>query len=190
MLRSSSPVLLPFVLAGLFLPSSGGTAFAQENHPSLAPEDQVNVMIGTAAEGQTFPATGVPFGMTQWTPQTRAGEVKCVAPYYSADTRIQGFRDSHFLSGSCTQDYGSFTLMPLNSSAQLGPAERSSSFTHRSEQAHPYLYSVDLDDSGIHAEITGAERSGMMRFRFRPGQKTGWLAVENNLRLGKGTIRI
>ena len=191
MSRSSfTGLLLLFVPAGLLLSSCGATAFALEKHPSPTPEDQVNVMIGTAAEGQTFPATGVPFGMTQWTPQTRAGEVKCVAPYYSADTRIQGFRGSHFLSGSCTQDYGSFTLMPLNSSAQLGPVERSSSFTHHSEQSHPYLYSVDLDDSGIHAEITGAERSGMMRFHFRPGQKMGWIAVENNLRLGKGTIRI
>jgi len=57
-------------------------------------------MIGTAADGQTFPAAGVPFAMTQWTPQTRAGEGKCVAPYYAADTHIQGFRGSHYLSGS------------------------------------------------------------------------------------------
>ncbi|WP_432432219.1 GH92 family glycosyl hydrolase [Granulicella arctica] len=174
----------------MLFPSCGGTVFAADRASDLTPEDQVNVMIGTAAEGQTFPATGVPFAMTQWTPQTHAGEVKCVAPYYAADTRIQGFRGSHFLSGSCTQDYGSFTLMPLNRSAQLGPVERSSSFTRQSEQAHPYSYSVDLKDSGIHAEITGAERSGMMRFHFRTGQKIGWMAVENNLRLGKGMIRI
>jgi predicted alpha-1,2-mannosidase len=152
--------------------------------------DDVNGLIGTAAEGQTFPATGVPFAMTQWTPQTRAGEVKCVSPYYVADTRIQGFRGSHFLSGSCAQDYGSFTVMPLSDNTKLGDVERSSGFSHATEQVHPYLYRVDLADSGIHAEITGAERSGMMRFRFRPGQQTGWIAVENNLRLGKGTIRI
>jgi predicted alpha-1,2-mannosidase len=162
---------------------------AQKKQPeSLA--DRVNVLIGTSAEGQTFPATGVPFAMTQWTPQTRAGETKCVAPYYVADTRIQGFRGSHFLSGSCAQDYGSFTLMPLNDSLRLGDIERSSAFSHSSEQAHPYRYSVDLADSGIHAEVTGAERSGMMRFRFAAGQGTGWVAVENNLRLGQGTIQI
>jgi predicted alpha-1,2-mannosidase len=157
---------------------------------SAAVVDEVNGLIGTSADGQTFPATGVPFAMTQWTPQTRAGEVKCVAPYYVADTRIQGFRGSHFLSGSCAQDYGSFTVMPLNDSAKLGDVERSSGFSHASEQVHPYLYRVDLADSGIHAEITGAERSGMMQFRFRPGQKTGWIAVEDNVRLGRGTIRI
>ena len=86
--------------------------------PSPLVVDQVNPLIGTAAQGQTFPSTGVPFGMTQWTPQTRDGEQKCIAPYYFADNRIQGFRGSHFMSGSCTQDYGSVTLMPT-----MGPLD-------------------------------------------------------------------
>jgi predicted alpha-1,2-mannosidase len=165
-------------------------AYAAEKGKNSPLADQVNMLIGTSADGQTFPATGVPFAMTQWTPQTRAGETKCVAPYYVADTRIQGFRGSHFLSGSCAQDYGSFTLMPLKDSGKLGDVAWSSAFSHATEHAHPYLYSVDLADSGIHAEITGAERSGMMQFRFPAGSKTGWIAVENNLRLGKGTIQI
>jgi putative alpha-1,2-mannosidase len=92
-----------------FLLGSSAVGFAQAGSSAV---DLVNVMIGTAADGQTFPAAGVPFAMTQWTPQTRAGETKCVAPYYAADTKIQGFRGSHFMSGSCTQDYGSFTVMP------------------------------------------------------------------------------
>jgi predicted alpha-1,2-mannosidase len=163
---------------------------AAREGPGLFLADRVNVMIGTAAEGQTFPATGVPFAMTQWTPQTRAGELKCVAPYYEADTRIQGFRGSHFLSGSCAQDYGSFTLMPLNDNSRLRDEERASAFSHSNEHAHPYLYSVDLADSGIHADMTGSERSGMMQFRFSPGRKSGWLAVENNLRQGYGSIQI
>jgi predicted alpha-1,2-mannosidase len=176
------------VAVALLLAISPFSAAAQG--PGLSPADRVHEMIGTAAEGQTFPATGFPFAMTQWTPQTRAGEPKCVAPYYQADTRIQGFRGSHFLSGSCAQDYGSFTLMPLNDSSKLGDAERSSAFSRSTEQAHPYLYSVDLTDSGIHADITGGERSGMMQFRFAPGRTSGWLAVENNLRLGLGSIQI
>ena len=182
-----SRFVLPTVL---LLLTFGICTQAASQAADLSLSDEVNVMIGTAAEGQTFPATGVPFAMTQWTPQTRASEGKCVAPYYAADTRIQGFRGSHFLSGSCTQDYGSFTLMPLVSPAKLGAAKRSSSFSRASEHARPYFYSVDLADSGIHAEITGSERSGMMRFRFAAGQKTGWLSVENNMRLGRGTVRI
>ncbi len=182
-----SRLVLPTVLL-LFALECCSHAASKPADPATA--DEVNVMIGTAAEGQTFPATGVPFAMTQWTPQTRAGEEKCVAPYYAADTRIQGFRGSHFLSGSCAQDYGSFTLMPLASPEKLGADEQSSPFSRASERARPYLYSVDLTESGIHAEITGSLRSGMMRFRFAPGEKTGWLSVENNMRLGNGMIRI
>ena len=59
-----------------------------------------------------MPLVTTPFGMTNWTPQTRDGETKCIAPYYEKDSRIQGFRASHWLSGSCTQDYGSMTIMP------------------------------------------------------------------------------
>jgi putative alpha-1,2-mannosidase len=67
-LRRSSLVPLSLVL------SFSAVAFAQAGSSAA---DLVNVMIGTAAEGQTYPAAGVPFAMTQWTPQTRAGEVKC-----------------------------------------------------------------------------------------------------------------
>src|SRR4051812_29944561 len=95
--------LIPIVVASLL------------SFPSVAqttPEDLVHPLTGTQNEGQTYPAVGVPFAMTHWTPQTRAGEIKCVAPYYFPDKRIQGLRATHFLSGSCVPDYGSVTLMP------------------------------------------------------------------------------
>jgi predicted alpha-1,2-mannosidase len=157
--------------------------------PSKSPADLVNERIGTAAEGQTYPSTGVPFAMTQWTPQTQAGETKCVPPYYFADKQINGFRGSHFLSGSCAQDYGSFTLMPLNDGTKLGAAQWGTGFSRQSEVARPYKYTVDLD-SNIHAEMTGTQRSGMMSFRFPTGKTVGFVGLENNLRLGHGTVRI
>jgi putative alpha-1,2-mannosidase len=49
---------------------------------------------GTEEKGQTYPATGRPFGMTQWTPETRTTEEKCVSPYYYNDKYITGFRGS------------------------------------------------------------------------------------------------
>src|SRR5579884_1644119 len=88
--------------------------------------DRVNPLIGTAHDGQTYPVAGVPFAMTDWTPETRRGETKCVAPYYAADRRIEGFRGSHFLSGSCTQDYGSFTVMPVSGGWRPGETAPSS----------------------------------------------------------------
>jgi len=154
-----------------------------------SPVDFVNEYIGTANEGQTFPATGPPFAMTQWTPQTRAGNVKCVSPYYFADTRIQGFRGSHFLSGSCTQDYGSMTVMPTSGPLKLDAAARASGFNRSSEKATPYKYATTLSDYGIDVEMTGTTRTGFMRFRFgKPGESR--ILVEANSAPGDGEIRI
>ena len=61
----------------------------------------------TEEYGQTLPAVLEPNGMNFWTPQTRDTEQKCIAPYYYADTLLQGFRNSHWIVGGCTQDYGS-----------------------------------------------------------------------------------
>lgn len=157
--------------------------------PQSSPVDFVNEYIGTANQGQTFPATGPPFAMTQWSPQTREGNVKCVSPYYFADTRIQGFRGTHFMSGSCTQDYGSLTLMPESGAIKLASAERSMAFSRDSEKATPYEYSVSLPSSGIDVQMAGTTRAGMMRFRFRNAEKA-WILVESNSARGEGVIEI
>ena len=68
---------------------------------------------GSEEHGQTMPAVLSPNGQNFWTPQTRESERKCLAPYYYTDTKLQGFRNSHWTSGSCTQDYGSFTVATL-----------------------------------------------------------------------------
>ncbi|QHN05109.1 glycoside hydrolase family 92 protein [Granulicella sp. WH15] len=161
--------------------------FSAAQTPTAA--NSVNLLIGTAGDGMTFPAVGVPFGMTQWTPQTREGERKCVAPYYAVDARIQGFRASHFLSGSCMQDYGSVTLMPLSGPLKVDPKERASAFLRESEVIHPSSYSVDLKDYGIHVDMTGSLRSGFLRFRFNQGGKS-WILVQDNARPGDGDILI
>jgi predicted alpha-1,2-mannosidase len=164
----------PFDLASLFLACA-----LLPGCEAQRISDLVNPLVGTAGQGQTFPATGVPFAMTNWTPQTRDGEAKCIAPYYAADKRLQGFRGSHFLSGSCTQDYGSFTVMPVSGRLKLDAVARSSAFTHRQESAHPEEYSVDLTDYAIHAQMTGTARSGLMRFRYgRAGP--AWLVIQLN----------
>src|ERR1017187_745845 len=139
---------------------SGVAATAQQ------PAGLVDPLIGTAGDGQTYPAAGVPFGMTQWTPQTRAGEVKCMAPYYAKDTRIQGFRGSHFLSGSCVQDYGSMTVMALTGELKTAADARASAFSRDTERAQPNRYQVTLADYGIGASVTGTTRAGLLRFRF------------------------
>jgi hypothetical protein len=57
--------------------------------PLLAqtPYSFVDPHIGTAHEGQTTPAVGEPFAMTNFIPETRSTEKKCIAPYL-CDTRL------------------------------------------------------------------------------------------------------
>jgi putative alpha-1,2-mannosidase len=101
--------------------------------------DQVDPLIGTAGEGQTYPGAGVPFGMTQWSPETRKGEGKCVAPYYYGDKRVFGIRASHFMSGSCTQEFGSLTLVPLAGPVTAAAIEAGLPLDHREEFARPFV---------------------------------------------------
>lgn len=87
--------------------------------------------------------------MNFWTPQTQDTEIKCKAPYYYKDKKIQGFRNSHWIVGGCTQDYGSMTLMPVSGTLKYLPQDRGSLFSHQEETATPAYYSVLLKDYSI-----------------------------------------
>jgi len=135
---------------------------------------------GSELKGQTFPGVGQPFGMTQWTPETRTTEDKCISPYYYNDKYITGFRGSHWMSGSCTQDYGSVTVMPF-STAHIDTLKGipSSRFSHQNETATPAYYRVMLENFDIQAELTGTIRSGMLRFAFS-GDGKNYLQIRAN----------
>ncbi|MDP4222201.1 MAG: GH92 family glycosyl hydrolase [Bacteroidota bacterium] len=167
------------------------------------PIQYVNTLVGTAPaatesarrhgsdteeKGQTFPGVGRPFGMTQWTPETRTTEAKCVSPYYYTDKYITGFRGTHWMSGSCTQDYGSITIMPFTSlkpdTLRYLPASK---LNHRNEIATPAYYSLALDNYQVTAEMTGSVRSGIMRFSFQ-GKSAGFILIRMNSDKNEGRI--
>jgi predicted alpha-1,2-mannosidase len=151
--------------------------------------DLVNPLVGTAADGQTFPGAGVPFGMTQWTPATRDTESKGVVPYYFADQVFRGIRGAHFASGSAMQDYGSFQLLGGSDDFVWQGHLPSSRFSHDSEHSTPYLYQVELPDLNLSLSVTGTVRCGMVRFVFRKAG-TAWIDVQNNARAGDGSLTI
>ncbi|MDE5793871.1 MAG: GH92 family glycosyl hydrolase [Muribaculaceae bacterium] len=144
---------------------------------------------GSEEHGQTVPAVCVPHGMTLWTPQTRDTEEKCIAPYYYADSELQGFRASHWISGGCTQDYGSVSLSALGGKLRTSPASRASRIDRYSEIARPDYYSVSLPDEGLKAELTGLSRSGILRFTY-DSDGIGHLVVNPNTDEGAGWIEI
>ena len=128
---------------------------------------------------QLIPAVLAPHGMNFWTPQTADTEQKGIAPYYYADTEIQGFRASHWIVGGMTQDYGSFTIMPQFNSLTTNAIDRGSSFSHLNEVSTPAYYSVLLERYGIKAEMTATSRTALFRFTYQ-NDGTGYITVNPN----------
>lgn len=164
----------------------------------------INTMVGTALantktagkfgkgseeHGQTLPAVLVPNGQNFWTPQTQDTEKKCIAPYYYKDTELQGFRNSHWIVGGCTQDYGSFTIATLGGKLRLQPEERATRFSHEDEVSHPHYYAVNLRDEHLKTEMTALSHSAI--FRITPDKDEDiHIVINPNSDEGEGYIEI
>jgi predicted alpha-1,2-mannosidase len=144
---------------------------------------------GTELNANTIPAVGLPFGMTQYTPQTRLSETKCQPPYFYQDNVINGFRATHWLSGSCTQDYGSFTVMPITGSLKTTAEKYGTRFSHKEEITAPHYYKVSLPAYQLDAEFTSTLRAGMMQFTAKNADSL-YLLIMPNSDQGKGFIRV
>ncbi|HET8830086.1 MAG TPA: GH92 family glycosyl hydrolase, partial [Pelobium sp.] len=162
----------------LFVPLSDTTAKDTIIKQEKETENLTNVI----------PAVGVPFGMTQWTPQTQTSEEKGLAPYLYKNEKINGFRGTHWSKGY-GKDYGSFTIMPISGNLKTNAQDYASAYSHKNEISAPNYYKVLLDDSQITAELTGLARSGMMRFTAGKDDDF-YLLITPNSDQGKGFIQI
>ena len=144
---------------------------------------------GSEEHGQTLPAVLTPNGQNFWTPQTRDTEKKCVAPYYYADTLLQGVRNSHWIVGGCTQDYGSFTLAALGGSLRTAPDERATPFSHRQEVSHPHYYGVELPHEHLRLELTATAHGAVVRITPHRDQLVH-LIFQPNSDEGEGSVAI
>ncbi len=157
-----------------------GTAFATTRTAGMFGK-------GSEEHGQTIPAVCEPNGMNFWTPQTRDTEQKCVAPYYYADSLLQGFRNSHWITGGCTQDYGSMTIAFLTGQLRTSPQSRATAFSHIAETARPDYYSVVLPEEKETVEMTGTSRAAIFRVSYDAGG-TGYIVVNPNSDEGQGSV--
>ena len=144
---------------------------------------------GSEEHGQTLPAVLSPNGQNFWTPQTRDTEKKCIAPYYYTDSLFQGIRNSHWIVGGCTQDYGSFTLAALGGKLRLKPEERATPFSHQAEISHPHYYAVRLPQEHLKIEVTGLSHTAI--FRITPEQDGPvHIVLNHNSDEGEGYLEI
>jgi len=143
------------------------------------PVDLVNPLMGTESKpslsnGNTYPVIGTPWGMNYWTPQT--GKNGDGWQYtYGAD-KIVAFKQTHQPS-PWMNDYGEFSIMPVTGSLKFTPEKRASWFSHKTEIAKPYYYSVYLADAGVTAELAPTERAAMLRFSF-PQSDSSFIVVD------------
>lgn len=141
--------------------------------------DYINPLMGTDSKpdlsnGNTYPAIALPWGMNTWTPQT--GKMGDGWQYtYDAD-KIRGFKQTHQPS-PWMNDYGQFVIMPVTGHMKFDQDERASWFSHKSEIAHPYYYSVYLADADVTTEITPTERAAQFRFTF-PKSDSSFIVVD------------
>lgn len=143
------------------------------------PEELVNPLMGTLSKvslsnGNTYPAIGLPWGMNLWSPQT--GKMGDGWMYtYDAD-KIRGFKQTHQPS-PWMNDYGQFAIMPTVGKIKINQDDRASWFSHKSEVAKPYYYSVYLADADVTTELAPTERAAIFQFTF-PESDSSFIVID------------
>jgi len=164
------------VIAAMGMAAGAGAADAKRS----TPVDSVNTFIGTGGGGVdyvgTMPFVTTPFGMTNWTAQTRQNRIS-VSSYAYEDAYIQGFIGTH-QPAIWMGDYGYLTLMPEIGPVNYAPEARRLAFTRKDEVSTPYYYSVKMGpDAGhrIDAEMTATDHAGYLRFTYPQGSQASLL---------------
>lgn len=148
--------------------SSHGTAYGATRATTAA----LDLFVGTGGDGHTFPGATMPFGMVQLSPDTDTARWATCSGYHKDDGSILGFSHTH-LSGTGIGDMLDVLVVPTTGPVQLqpGPLDNpDAGYRQRysAEQAEPGYYAVNLE-SGVRAELTVTERTGIHRYHFPAG---------------------
>ena len=162
-----------------FLLLQNGPIVAQTVDKITDPVDYINTLMGTASKmslstGNTYPSISLPWGMNCWMPQT--GKMGDGWAYTYDAEKIKGFKQTHQPS-PWINDYGQFVIMPITGKPVFAENERQSWFSHKSETAKPYYYSVYLADHNITTEITPTERAAAFQFTF-PKTDSAYVVID------------
>ncbi len=152
------------------------TACGHKKHEMVTdPVEYVSTLTGTLSHhafstGNTYPAVALPWGMNFWTPVT--GKMGDGWAYRYDQNIIRGLKQTHQPS-PWINDYGQFAIMPVRDAAYVDESSRASWFSHKSETAKPYYYSVYLADHDIKAEISPTERAAAFTFTYPESETSG-----------------
>ncbi|MEO9851851.1 MAG: GH92 family glycosyl hydrolase [Reichenbachiella sp.] len=138
-----------------------------------------NTLMGTDSDfslsnGNTYPATAVPWGMNFWTPMT--SKMGDGWTYKYDENKIRGIKQTHQPS-PWLNDYAAFSLMAVTGELKIQEDERASWFSHKAETALPYHYSVYLADYDATMEVVPTERASHFRFTF-PEEENAYILLD------------
>ncbi|WP_329030166.1 GH92 family glycosyl hydrolase [Streptomyces sp. NBC_01423] len=154
------------LLGGVLL--SGATAEAAPRSDGRL-TDLVNPFIGTQNEGNTYPGASVPFGMVQLSPDTGHN-----TGYDYGENHIRGFSSVHLSGVGCGLGGDLPTLPTTGDVTETDYAKYAAEFRHDDEKASPGYYKVGLK-TGIEAELTATQRTGVQRYTFPATDKANVL---------------
>ena len=111
----------------------------------------VNTLQGTDSNfglsyGNTYPTTGMPYGMHMWSAQT--GKNGDGFKYMYAVDKIRAFSQSHQCS-PWVSDYAVYSFMPMVGELVVNQDARATKFSHDNEIAKPHYYKVTFGDGPV-----------------------------------------
>ena len=126
---------------------------------------------GTVGE---FPGADLPFGMLQWSPDTRPNAAQSGGGYAYEDSAISGFSLTH-LSGTGCPSYQDVPILPTVG-VLSSPTSTVAPFSHEHEQATPGRYQVQLGGPApISVSLAVTTRTGISSFVFPPSTESNVL---------------
>ena len=143
----------------------------------------VNPMIGTGADGHTFPGAVVPGGMVQLSPDTEMEGWGSAAGYFdhgkATEIPVYGFSHTH-LSGTGITDLGDILVLPFTNKESA----TYNTFDKVNETAKAGYYQVKLNRGDITAELTTTARVGYHKYTF-PREATPFIKLDLDHTLNK-----
>ena len=164
MLRALAAAVL-LTAAALSVPQTAALAadanLTQYVNPLVGTDDSNSPNpVGGGAGGSTFPGATVPFGMTQFSPDTPTGSP---SGYRDSDRTIESFSLTHFNGAGCPNNED-IPILPVTGNLGSSPGSAwtsyASAYTKSNETAVPGYYKNKLDKYGVTAELSATTRTG------------------------------
>jgi predicted alpha-1,2-mannosidase len=147
---------------------SGAKRTTTLNQPVADIAQLVDTRTWTSGGGNTFPGAEVPFGMTQWSPDTMPNR-SAGGGYSFGDTSITGYSLTHISGPGCgaAEDV---PMLPMTGAMPTGNLNSvTTKFTNDNEVAQAGYYSAQSNQPDtITSEFTATPHTSMGRFTYPP----------------------